>query len=61
MFYRLIYSILYHYNNAKRSVLNKAGVLYEIFPLLQQAEILIHFLNLLIVTELLLLWNRKER
>ena len=38
----------------------KASVLCEIFPFLKKAGIVIHFLNLLIVTELLL-WNRKER
>ena len=36
----------------------KASVLYEIFPFLKQAGIVILFLNLLIVTELLV-WNRK--
>ena len=34
--------------------------MYEIFPLLKQAGIVIHFLSLLILIELLL-WNRKER
>ena len=38
----------------------KASVLYEIFLFLKQAGIVIHFLNLKIVTELLLS-NRKER
>ena len=36
------------------------SVLYEIFPFLKKAGIVIHFLNLLTVTELLLR-NRKER
>ena len=34
--------------------------MYENFPFLKQAGILIHFFNLFIVTELLF-WNRKER
>ena len=38
----------------------KARVLYEIFPFLKQTGIVIHFLNLMIVTESLL-WNKKER
>ena len=38
----------------------KANVLYEISLFLKQAGIVIHFLNLLIVTKLLS-WNRKER
>ena len=38
----------------------KTSVLYEILLFLKQTAILIHFLNLLIVTELLL-WNRKDR
>ena len=38
----------------------KVGVLNVIFPFLKQAGIVIHFLNLKIVTELLL-WNIKER
>ena len=37
----------------------KVSVLYEIFPFLKQAGIVIHVLNLKIVTELLL-WNRKR-
>ena len=38
----------------------KASVLYEIFPFLKQGGIAIHFLNFMVVTQLLL-WNRKER
>ena len=38
----------------------KASALYEISPFLKQAGIVIHFLNLKILTELVL-WNRKER
>ena len=34
--------------------------MYEIFALLNQAGIAIHFLGLMIVTQLLL-WNKKER
>ena len=34
--------------------------MYEIFSFLKQAGIVIHFLNLLIVIQLIL-WNRKER
>ena len=40
------------YNNAKgQSLKLKASVLYETFPILKQAGIVIHFLNLKIVTE----------
>ena len=37
----------------------KTQVLYEISPFLKQAGTVIHFLNLKIVTKLLL-WNRKK-
>ena len=37
----------------------KASVLYEISPFLKQAGIVTHFLNLKIVTDLVL-WNGKE-
>ena len=40
-------------------VMVKTQVLYEIFPFLKQAGTVIHFLNLKIVTKLLL-WNRKK-